>query len=255
MKVFNFYQQINPYPELCYNTVHMHGALSKVLDCSASTLQDASHMLLLDVPPTIDDNIDAFINFRRGGGKVTLMTFDPFNFRRVDSYIERGMLDMVMVFDQQFKNRFNIKTYVTDYFFNQDRFPTHEVPYHNQACIFGHLVYRHNEHNLPKVDNGISSYAQLYNNVRQFNGVAVFDNGLNEDGSAIITHNKAKAVETLMCGRNPYCMSGINTIHYNQYLKSYDDILTLKEVDVPQEMIFKINQDVLNSVAEQIITL
>lgn len=255
MKIFNFFQQINKYPELCYNTVHMHGALSNVINCSCSTLQDATHMLLLDVPSTIDNNIESFINFRNGGGKVVLMTFDPYNFKRVDSYIEQGMLDMVVVFDSQFKNRFNIKTYVTDYFFNEKVFPTNNVEYKNQVCIFGHLVYRHNEHNLPKVDVNVSSYTQLYNNVRMFNGVAVFDNGLNEDGSALVTYNKAKAVETLMCGRNPYCMQGINTTHYNKYLKSYSDVLSPKQVDISQETIFKINRDVLNLLAEQIITL
>lgn len=255
MKAFNFYQQINT-PELCYNTVHMHGALSTVMDCSAATLQEASHLLLLDVPYSIDQHIHEFVNFRNEGGKVVLMTFDPFNFPRVDGYIQKNMLDMVVVFDVQFRNRFNVKTYVSDYFFNQAVYPTEIQEYVNYPCVFGHLMYgRENTHNVPKVDKGVSSYRELYTRVRSFNGVIVFDSGLDETGSSLVAYNKAKAVETLMCGRTPYCMPGINTIHYNRYLKKYEDALTPTNIDFSQETIFEINKQVLQSLQEQITNL
>lgn len=256
MKIFNFYERIN-IPELCYNTVHMHGSLSKVLDCNATSFDDASHALILDVPNTIEENAQRFIDFRKNGGKVTLMVFDPFRFPRVDRFIEQKMLDMVVLFDQRFQNRFtNIKSYVTDYFFNQDVFPTNEVSYKNEACVFGHLLHgRHNKYNLSRVDEYVNSYEELYTNVRMFNGVMVLATGLDETGGSIITHNKAKAVETLMCGRNPYCGEGINTIYYNQYLKKYEDIPNLKEVDFSQEVIFNINKQVLEQLANEIVNI
>ena len=50
------------------------------------------------------------------------MTFDPANFKRIDNFIENGMIDKIIVFDNDFKDRFDVKTYFSDYFFNQDVF-------------------------------------------------------------------------------------------------------------------------------------
>lgn len=231
----------------------MYYVLSNLSDCysfkSISDLEpDTTHYLICDLDISVDSIIDKLSNYRKNGMKVVLMVFDPAAFPRVDNLISNNALDKVIVFDSQFKDRFSkVKTFVSDYFFNEKVFPEfdkNKQEFKDKVCVFGHLSHgRFNDFNLPQVDtlSHIKSYEDLYLEVQKYNGVAVYDTGLCENRSRIVTYNKAKAVESLMCGVNPYCKEGIKTKRYDRFLKKYDDIANVKSIDFSQEEIFKIN--------------
>ena len=103
---------------------------------------------------------------------------------------------------------------------------------------------RYNDFNLPRLDISpdIRTYLDLFGEVQKYNGVAIYDTGLDEIRNNIVHYNKAKAVETLMAGRNPYCQDGIKTKRYDRFLKKYNEISNLKEVDFTQDEIFRINE-------------
>jgi hypothetical protein len=235
---------------LSFSHTHMYESLGKYIDCSLDTLyKDTTHYLILDIDGSLNNQIDFIKRIRNQGVKVILMAFDPAKFGIIDYYIQNEMLDKLILFDNQFKDRFRIPTYISDYFFNEDVFPGDEDYYSggiypNEVCVFGHLLYgRNNDFNLRKIDDdpGVEEYRDLYFKVKTHNGVAVYATGLSEDRSSIVHYNKAKAVETLMCGRNPYCKDGIKTKRYDRFLKKYGDIPNPKEIDFTQEEIFQIN--------------
>jgi hypothetical protein len=212
---------------------------------------DCTHYVIFDVRQDVEQLSEALAKLRAAGLKVVLFTFDPANFKRVDIMVEAGALSKVIVFDKQFANRFKAPTYVTDYFFNESLFPKAPESYSDSACIFGTLANgRGNPYLLPKVDEPApADYTQLYSRVQQYCGVMVWDTGLDENMKNIVHYNKAKAVETLMCGRTPYCMSGISPKHrYVKFHKPIEKILFPEPVDFSQELIWKLNRETLDEV-------
>lgn len=248
MVSFNYYHPVHKNQKLDFNKVHMDGGLSKVIN-TTKNIEEATHILMLDIPMFSNYELELLKTNSLNGKKIVAMTFDPYNFLRLESYINMGIVHAVVVFDKKFSDRFKVPTIVSDYFFNEDVFPTNNIDYSDNVCIFGHLsLNRINNFKLDKVDKGVNSYEELYSKVKQYNGVAVYDTGYNEHGTEVVTYNKAKAVETLMCGRIPYCKSGINTINYNDFIKTYDEILVPSKVHFKQSDIFEINKKVLNDI-------
>lgn len=245
MKAFCNLVYTNSNRQLCFTQNHMYDVFRRYHECSDTEYPDGmTHYFIMDVDIRIDGQIDEICKLRKQGVKVVLMTFDPANFLRVDNFINHDMLDKVIVFDKQFQHRFRVSSYVSDYFFNEDLFPTPKFR-NSEVCVFGHLEHgRSNDFNLPRVDTNpmVKSYWNLYEEVQKYNGVAIYDTGLSEDRSRIVYYNKAKAVETLMAGRNPYCKEWIHTKRYNRFLKKYSDIPNPKEIDFSQDEIFKINE-------------
>ncbi len=247
MKAFCNLVYTNTNRNLCFTQNHMYNVFRKYCECSDKEYpSDMTHYLIMDVDMRLDSQILEIVNLKKQGAKVILMTFDPANFRRIDVFNHYKMLDKIIVFDEQFKNRFNVKTFVSDYFFNQDVFPinTNKV-LSKEVCIFGNMSHgRNNDFNLPRIDldSKIQTYSDLYSEVQNYNGVAVYDTGLNEERNIVVHYNKAKGPETLMTGRNAYCQSGIKTKRYDRFLKKYEDIPNVKEIDFSQEEIWKINE-------------
>lgn len=236
---------------LSFSHTHMYRTICDyeigyLLGSSEEPFPDTTHYLICDLDLSIDSIIGKLSEYRKSGIKVILMVFDPAAFLRVDNLISNNALDKVVVFDSKFKDRFRVKTYVSDYFFNEKVFPLLNVEqeFKDKVCVFGHLSHgRYNNFNLPQIDilPHIKSYRNLYSEVQKYNGVAVYDTGLDENRYSIVSYNKAKFVESLMCGVNGYCKEGINTKRYNRFLKKYDDIPNVKPIDFTQEEIFKIN--------------
>lgn len=233
----------NPRPEFDFNRNHMVGVLEKYFN--STTPEKASHYFILDVGIHVDSQIDEICNLRKQGKKIILMTFDPANFRRVDQFVYRNMLDKVIVFDAQFKDRFRgPKTYVTDYFANPVLFSRDSnLRGKNEVCVYGTIghIGRPNIYNLPQLDTMVDNYLDLFKLVSSYNGVAVYDTGMNEVFSAIVHYNKAKAVEALMCGVNAYCQDGIKTRRYDRFLKRFDQIPNPVPIDFDREEIVRIN--------------
>lgn len=232
--------------KLCFNHNHLYNVLNK--EFQETKVKNSDYYIILDVGLHLDNRIEHIYNLRRQGTKVILITFDPANFIRVRNYISKDMIDKVIVFDKQFLNSFpGVKVYWSDYFFNIDLFPkisNYEDKYFSEVVTFGHMSHgRNNDFGLERIDlrPEIKNYYDLYTEVQKYNGVAVYDTGLDETHSNIVHYNKAKCIETLMIGRNPYCQSGINTKRYNKYIKKYEEIPNIKPIDFNQLEIFRIN--------------
>lgn len=232
--------------DLCYSNNHLLGTFSNEFECSNVIDSSTTHYLIADVDVSVNDRVQQILNYKDQGIKIILMVFDPAAFPRVQRFVDAKMLDKVILFDEQFRNRFSVPTYITDYFFNEKLFPIKKTQGDKGICIFGHLQHgRPNIYDLPKIDDDekIKSYFDLYSKIQGFNGVAVYDTGLSEDRSSIVVYNKAKPVESLMCGVDAYCRDGIKTKRYQRFLKKFSEIPDYsKKTEFSQEEIFKINR-------------
>jgi hypothetical protein len=271
MKALCNYGIANPNRALCFSRNHMYDVIGKYIECisendiSISSILDdteVTHFLILDVDyGALQYKIEDFKRLKSQGIKFILLTFDPANFWFVDTLINENILDKVIIFDKQyveyFKNHGNIEVYVSDYFFNEDLFNIKPLPKSPSVCVFGHLIHGREvlpTYNSVKVDININSYQDLYSRVQLFNGAIIHDTGTYNH--RIIHHNKAKAVEVLMCGVNAYCYPGINTKRYNQFLKEikedHSGDLILSPVEFDRNVITELNKLTVKELIDEI---
>jgi len=191
----------------------------------------------------INSNTNEMIKFLKPvkdkGIKVVICVYDPARFPYLDPLID--YFDKIILFDQKFKNRFPIPTYISDYFLNEELFSKPPESYGNKVCYFGHL----NDRDLPEgvVHIKSDSLKALYKNVQNFNGVYVFDIGNDEKGErGKMHHNKAKAIEVLMCGRNVYAMDRIKTKAYDKFILPANEYKNCPPVSFNQQEIFELNR-------------
>jgi len=248
MKMYCIVGKSRESQNVCYSYNHMYLPLAKYGNCYTGEFQEnTTHVLFIDVIQNVGKMRGEINEFKKNGIKIIGVTFDPANFADTDCYIAEKLLDKLFLFDKQFKNRFDFNVCVSDLFLNQDLFPPLYEGEHNGVCYFGHLIKayeRTNEYNLPVIED-FSSYPALYEKVQKYNGVCVYDTGRGEDPNVVVHHNKAKALEALMCGVNAYCQDGIKTINYDKYLKKFDQIPNPVPIDFDREEIFKINEKVV----------
>jgi len=242
---------------VCFSYQHMYLPLKRYIDCydSLETQPGTTHMLFLDVIQNVRLLKGLVLEAKSKGIKIIAVTFDPANFEEADCCISEGLLDLLVLTDKQFENRFNFNVYVSDYYLNKDLFPKLESKKESGVCYFGHLIAhygRTNEYNLPIIED-FHSYQGLYKSVQEYNGCFVYDTGRGEDPNIVIHHNKAKAVEALMCGVNAYCQNGIKTKNYNHLLKSETQIHNVSPIEFSQEEIFEINEKVITDFIQAIL--
>ncbi len=235
----------NPNPELDYSIQNLFIPISQIFPSyfgQGNFYSDTTHYFICDVGEYMEHKYQQIKQLRDAGIKVVLFTFDPANFKRVRKYVEYGAIDKVIVFTEKFKNRFPCKTYFTDYFFPESAFEQVNTENNGKVCIYGRIdEHRPNEFGLDIIDRGASSLKEIYKNIQKYNGVITYDDGFDEDFITVDHYNKARATETLMCGRIPYCKPGIVTKRYNKYLKKYDDAKTPCEITFSQQEIWQIN--------------
>ena len=235
---------------VCFSYQHMFLPMKKYADCYESNVieEGTTHMVFIDVIQNVRILKNIVLDAKSKGIKIIAVTFDPANFEEADRCIEEGLLDMLVLTDMQFKDRFpNTNVYVSDYFLNEDLFSKLETKKDSDVCYFGHLIgnyKRNNEHNLPVIVD-FNSYEGLYSKVQNFNGCFIYDTGRGEDPNEVIHHNKAKAIEALMCGVNAYCQDGIKTKNYDHLLFKENDLLSPKKINFSQEEVFQINENVI----------
>jgi len=255
---FNILQE--PLLESCFTYIHMYKSfLPYIEECSEEVNTNTTHYFIMDFSKRLLEQKDYIKNLKDQGIKVVMCFFDPFIFTDIDELIEYGILDTVVVFDRNHINRFEnrIKTVYTDYFFNDTVFPKPPQEYKNEICIYGHTnknTNRHNDWGFDKVDTpSPPTYSNLYSKIQEYAGAYIWDTGLPEKGKGneVITHCKAKAIETLMCGRNAYCRDGIKTINYEKFLKTDSDINS-HDVCFNQEDIFKINKETIKKFIDKV---
>ena len=248
MKIYCIVGKSRENQDVCFSYNHMYLALKKHADCYVGGFQEGTtHMLFLDVIQNVLKMRDEVEFVKKKGVKIVATTFDPANFADTDTIIANNLIDKLILFDEQYKDRFNFNVAISDYFLLQDLFPPPYVGKQEGVCYFGHLlkVYeRHNEYNLPLIED-FGSYQGLYQKVQKYNGVCVYDTGKGELPNQVIHHNKAKAVEALMCGVNAYCQDGIRTKNYDKYLKKFNQIENPVPIDFTQDEIFRANEKVI----------
>lgn len=234
----------NPNPDFDFNKNHMVGSLEKYFE--TTSINDAEYHLILDLGMYVNQQIEQLVELRKQGQKIILMVFDPAAFGRVDNLVRCDALDKLILFDKQFEKRFPIKTFISDYFVNENIFPEmNDIKmFENEVCVYGTIgpVDRNNEYNLKRVDFNVNNYVDFFNNVKEYNGVCVYDTGMNEHFSGISHYNHCKPIEALMCGVNAYCQSGIKTKRYDRFLKKFEQIPNPVKVDFDREDIKKINK-------------
>lgn len=232
-------------PNLCFSRQHMFIPLTQYGNFYEGEFRkDTTHILFIDIVENVLKNKDYILEKKNKGVKIIAAFFDEARFGVADICIRLNLIDKLILFDKQYKDRFNIDTYISDYFLNENLFKLKIKSDSKNICYFGHNLYnRYLPNIVTKIE--VSNYIELYEKVQEFNGVLIFDTGKSECGFKIIHHNKAKALEALMCGVNAYCQDGIKTINYNNYLKTTSDIKDIPNVSFSQSEIFNINKSVI----------
>ena len=235
--------------DVCFSYQHMYLPLKKYVDCYDNFLlhPETTHMIFLDVIQNVRKMKSHVLYAKSQGVKIIAVTFDPANFEEADLCIKEGLIDLLVLTDKQFENRFDFNVYISDYYLNKDLFPKIDTKKDSGVCYFGHLIAhygRTNEYRLPVIED-FSSFPSLYKSVQEYNGCFVYDTGRGEDPTEVIHHNKAKAIEALMCGVNAYCQDGIKTKNYDRFLKSYNQVKSPAPIEFTQEDIMEINEKVI----------
>lgn len=187
------------------------------------------------------------------GTKIIAVTYDPSSFKGVHPLVTDKSLAGVVVFDKSSANNFNCKTFVSDYVFNDEFFPAENETPSGEVCIYGtvgNIPQRANRYGLTKIDDTDTDYYALYRSIQKYNGVHVFTTSLGEDCITVVHNNKAKPVETLLCGRNPYCEMPMSTIRYDRYLKTDDQIPTPQPISFSRNEILLLNVDAITCLVE-----
>jgi len=231
-----------------FNKVHgFHGLHSiyplDFYEDKGKTLEGTRYWLFIDMPEEIEKRKNEVELARKQGIKIVSLFYDEARFAIVDKLIEEGLVDKLILFDQQYENRFSIDTFVSDYYVEDSMFPELNKDRNGKMCYFGHKSF---ERSLPKKCKHISSHTLkgLYEIASIHSKGYVASTGRGEGGN-IIYHNKAKYIEMLFCGLDVECQKGINTINYEQYKN--------REItEVEFEEIHKINTRVRCEILNQI---
>jgi len=261
---------IEPYPSLCssYSFNHIFGILSRCFNevfwlFRGQTINEfmqgninVDYYIIID---NIGENgrfVDVVTRMKKNGTKIVVVTYDPPNFKDIDVFDSKELLNAVITFDKKFDKRFKCTQFIFDYMFDPKFIPTTvKTEYSNSVCIYGTIdgEGRGNRYNLTKIDDLGTDYNTLYNRIQDYNGCHVFTPGLSEDGRTLIHYNKAKPIEILLCGRNPYCEEGLDYLSYNKYLKTADMIPNPVPVDFDRNEILSINESNVSLLKECII--
>ena len=244
MKIYCVIGQFSPNEQLCFSRQHIFASLNKYANCYTGELQEGTtHALFIDVIENVV-NMEAQVKeMKEKGVKVISIFYDEPRLKIADYCIKKKLVDKIILFDNQYKNRFDFNVYISDFFVNESLFPTALEAHKLTTCYFGHLLYnRVLPEGCDKITDS-SNYINFYNTIKEYNGCVVFDTGRGEDSDKVIIHsNKAKAVEALMCGVNAYCQEGIKTKKYDKFLIPFiGGKLDLKPIKFKQEEIREIN--------------
>ena len=184
---------------------------------------------------------------------VVYIVYDPFGFAGPDIFIKNNLLDKIVLFDKQFKDRFpTVETIISEYVMNEALFPDKVPVKTGNLCYYGHLglnrklppntVQLKNEHtDIPITFDSLiaEDFKKLFRTVSTYHGSVIVPSGRDEAGNGILYHNKGKIVEALMSGTTPYVTNKIESITYQNYI-NFDINISPKVINISE--IRKINQ-------------
>jgi hypothetical protein len=207
-------------PSFEFNYTHGFKALKNInpfafYQDKGQTQPDTKYWLFIDMPETILQRKFEVTLAKVQGIKIIAMVYDEARFPLVDLLISQGLVDKLILFDGQYRNRFNIPIFISDYYVNPDVFPALQSHRNGKMCYFGHQLY---DRILPQNTDYIKkdTLEEVYLKASQYTKGYVASTGKGEHGG-IIHHNKAKFIEMLFCGLKVECQMGINTLNYEHY--------------------------------------
>lgn len=213
---------------------------------NGKTISGTKYWLFIDMPEVIDFRRKEIIEAKKENIKIISLFYDEYRFPTVDHLISENLIDKLILFDKQYSNRFNIDSYVSDYYLSDSIFPTFKDIKNGKMCYFGHKKFNRV---LPQDCDYIvnNSLEELYEKASNYTKGYVFSTGKGEDGG-IIYHNKGKFLEMLFCGLYVECQKGLNTINYEQFKNT-----KIEKSDI--ETLCEINRKVKESIYQEIIKL
>jgi len=192
--------------------------------------EGTTHILFIDLPENALNMISELKYYKSLGIEIVYSFYDPYRFDCIYELINMNLVDKLILFDKQYINKFNVKTYISDYFVNEDLFPINKIyPLYDKKCYFGNLIERKLDDNTDHLV--ILEFKDLYKKVQEYKKLVVFDIGRLSDGT-IIHHNKVKYIEALMCGVSAECQEFIKTLNYDKFIDSIDiDINVIRDIN------------------------
>lgn len=196
------------------------------------TLNGTKYWLFIDMPEVINTRKSEVIEAKKQDIKIISLFYDEARFPIVDRLISENLIDKLILFDKQYENRFNIDSYISDYYLSDSVFPDFNENKNGKTCYFGHKQFNRE---LPKECEHIggNSLSELYNKASEYTKGYVASTGKGESGG-IIYHNKGKFLEMLFCGLQVECQNGLKTINYEDYKNkeiNKKDIVILKKIN------------------------
>lgn len=234
-----------------YNKLHGFHGLKEIYPSDfyedrGVTLTGTKYWLFIDMPEVINSRKLEVIEAKKRGIKIISLFYDEARFPIVDHLISENLIDKLILFDKQYKDRFSINSYVSDYYLSDSVFPDFNMDRNGKMCYFGHKQFNRT---IPQGCEHIGgrSLGELYLTASKYSKGYVASTGRGEKGNTIY-HNKGKFLEMLFCGLRVECQNGLETINYEQYKNKKileSDIIDLR----------KINNEVRNNIFTQITNL
>ena len=210
------------------------------------TLDGTKYWLFIDMPETIGSRKMEVELAKKQGIKIISLFYDESRFPYVDRLVSENLIDMFILFDKKYQNRFPVTTYISDFYLSESSFPPFNVIRNGEQCYFGHKLFGRT---LPIKCNHIvgDTLENVYRIASAHSRGYVTSEGKGERGE-VVYQNKAKYLEMIFCGLQVQCQNGVDTINYEKYK---DKVITKDDLNE----IHEINNKVKHGVYNQIVNL
>lgn len=233
-----------------FNKTHgfqgLQSTSSDFYEDKGQTLVGTKYWLFIDMPEEIGKRQVEVKLAKKEGIKIISLFYDESRFPFVDGLVNMGLIDMFILFDKKYQDRFPIPTYISDFYLSETPFPPFGGERNGEQCYFGHKLYGRT---LPVECNHIngSTLEDVYRTASTHSRGYVTSEGKGERGE-VVYQNKAKYLEMLFCGLQVECQNGVETFNYEQYKNK---VITKDDL----RMMYRINNMVKHDIYKQITNL
>jgi len=234
-----------------FNKVHGFHGLSSMYpsdfyEDKGQTLDGTKYWLFIDMPELIGRRKEEVKSAKEQGIKIISLFYDESRFPFVDTLVAEELVDMFILFDKKYKDRFSVHTYISDFYLSETPFPVFNNERNGKQCYFGHKLFGRTFPDKCKHIRG-NTIKDVYYMASMHSKGYVTSEGKGEAGE-VAYQNKAKYLEMLFCGLQVECQNGIETFNYEQYKNR-----KITESDI--EEMRKINNKVKSDIFKQITSL
>jgi hypothetical protein len=203
-----------------FNKIHGYYGLHSIkpeyfYEDKGQTLDNTKYWLFIDMPEEIGVRKNEVILAKKQGIKIVSLFYDESRFPFVDTLINENLIDMIILFDKKYQDRFPISTYISDYYLLDTHFPDYKEERNNRQCYFGHKLYGRNIPETCEYVRG-NTLKDVYEIISTYSKGYITTEGKGEEND-ITYQNKAKFLEMIFCGLQVECQNGIETINYDKF--------------------------------------